>query len=150
MNILSWIFSAIIIYSVVLIGNKNRWGWMIANIGAIGFIYLYVKTGLWGGIALDLFLLVMNTINFIKWTKDNRLKRPFHLKFQANHPFKLNDLIKADASNDLFIIIDVDVKDKIWKKILRTLKMRTFLFLFGLDISDYTGCIKVKPQLKHT
>lgn len=66
---MSWIFSAIIIISIFLIGKKNRWGWMVANIGALGFIYVYLNSKIYGGIALDVVLLVLNTINFFKWSK---------------------------------------------------------------------------------
>jgi hypothetical protein len=153
MNILSWIFSAVIILSVILIGNKNRWGWMVANIGAIGFIYLYVKTGLWGGIALDLFLLIMNTINFRKWSLYDRVHRdpyskPFYLKMSPGHGFKVNDVIIADKSNRRLLILESHVKDKKWKKFFRNLGMTKFLLFFGINVYDHSGCMKVKPQPK--
>jgi nicotinamide riboside transporter PnuC len=69
---MSWIFSALIVLSIYLIGKKNKWGWMIANIGALGFIYIYINKEIYGGIALDLTLLVLNTINFIKWHKSDK------------------------------------------------------------------------------
>lgn len=145
MNALSWIYSFIIIVSVYMIGNKNRWGWMVANVGALGFIYIYLNTGLYGGIALDLFLLVMNTMNFIKWTKQrDPFSRPFYLKMAPGHSFKVDDVIIADSSNRRLLILELDVKDKKWKKFFRNLGMTKFLLYFGINIYDHNGCIKVK------
>lgn len=121
MNLLSWIFSAVIIWGVILIGNKNRWGWMVSNVGALGFIYMYIHTGLWGGIALDLFLLVMNTINFYKWTRSDRLHKVptiVYFQFEPSFPFKKGEVI-MDSSRHSYIVIKQHCKQTWWRKLWR-------------------------------
>lgn len=119
MTALSWIFSAVIVFSVFLIGNKNRWGWMVANVGALGFIYLYIQTKLWGGIALDLFLLVMNTRNFIKWTYTERVHKVpsiVYFKFAPSFPFKKGEVI-MDSSRHRYIVLKQNCKQTWWRKL---------------------------------
>jgi hypothetical protein len=148
MNALSWIYSFIIIVSVYLIGDKNRWGWMVANIGALGFIYLYIKTGLYGGIALDVFLLFFNTRNFFKWTRDMQLdvRRPFYIKLISGHGFKLHDTLVMGEKSKCVIIDDVCADAK-WKAFFRNLRMTKLFRFFGIDINNHVGELKVQPLI---
>lgn len=70
--------------------------------------------------------------------------KPFYCKLADGHGFCTNDLIKMDRSNNKYIVLDNNVKDKKWKKFFRNLKMTKFLLYFGINVYDHSGCIKIK------
>jgi nicotinamide riboside transporter PnuC len=100
---MDWIAAAFVIFSVYLTGRKNRWGWVVAGIGAILFMIVAFQKEVYGMIALDVVLIIMNIINFIKWSG---YTRPFRIKLN-NNPFKKGDIIKLDSSGQSLIVLKV-------------------------------------------
>lgn len=66
---MDWIGAFLVILSTWMTGKKNKWGWIIGIVSAIIFIRISYVKHIYGMIALDIFLITLNIINFIKWTK---------------------------------------------------------------------------------
>jgi nicotinamide riboside transporter PnuC len=64
---MDWLAACCIILSIIMIGRLNKWGWIVAIVGAILYIIVSYQKGIYGFIFLDCVLLVINTLNFIKW-----------------------------------------------------------------------------------
>jgi nicotinamide riboside transporter PnuC len=69
---MDWIAALLVIWSIYLCGNKNKWGWVVAGAGAILFMVVAVQKEVYGMIALDVVLLCMYVHNFRKWTKEEQ------------------------------------------------------------------------------
>jgi nicotinamide riboside transporter PnuC len=70
---MDWLAACCIILSIIMIGRLNRWGWIVAIIGAILYIIVSIRNHIYGFVFLDCVLLVLNTVNFIKWSKKKKL-----------------------------------------------------------------------------
>jgi len=66
---MDWIAAALVLISIYMTGEKNRWGWLVGSLGAIMFMIITYKKHIYGMVGLDICLLFLNTINFIKWSK---------------------------------------------------------------------------------
>lgn len=67
---MDWIAAALIIISIVMIGRKNKWGWLVATAGAALYLIVSYKKQIYGFVALDCVLLVLDVVNFFKWGKN--------------------------------------------------------------------------------
>jgi nicotinamide riboside transporter PnuC len=69
---MDWLGALLIIISVYLTGKKNKWGWVVAGVGAIVFIVIALNKHIYGMIALDCVLIMMYIRSFIKWNKSDK------------------------------------------------------------------------------
>lgn len=66
---MDWAAAITIIIGIIFIGKKNKWGWIVSIVGAVLYMIVSWRKGIYGFIALDCVLIVLNTVNFIKWHK---------------------------------------------------------------------------------
>lgn len=74
---MDWVAAFLVILSTWMTGRKNKWGWLVGIVSAGIFITIALDKKIYGMIALDIFLITLNIINFIKWNKDD--KRKIHM-----------------------------------------------------------------------
>lgn len=78
-NLVSWqngvalLLSGIQIACYLMVGNKNRWGWIVGLTGAIPWCVVMIGWGAWGLLPLVVFLQGIYVMNFTKWTRSDKL-----------------------------------------------------------------------------
>lgn len=58
------------IIGYILTGKKNKWGWLLAAIGNLGYIYISYTLSLYGMLALSCVMMTISIINFKKWKNE--------------------------------------------------------------------------------
>jgi hypothetical protein len=70
---MDWIAGAIEFVGSIVVGNKNKWGFLINGIGCLAWVAYVLWTGLSRGLLLVVVpMAFVNLRNFIKWNADNR------------------------------------------------------------------------------
>lgn len=68
-NLVALLLSTIQIACYTMVGNLNRWGWIVGLTGAVPWCVVMLAWNAWGLLPLVLFLQVIYVRNFVKWTK---------------------------------------------------------------------------------
>lgn len=69
---MDWLAALLIILSIYMTGNLNKWGWIIAILGAIMYMIVSIQKHIYGFVFLDCVLVVLHIVNFIKWSKNEK------------------------------------------------------------------------------
>ena len=64
---MDYISSLFIIIGMVLLGKQNCYGWILSIIGSLGYIYIAIMTEIYGMLLLNIVMIIIGVINFIKW-----------------------------------------------------------------------------------
>ena len=67
---IDFISSIFLIIGYILTGKKNRWGWLLASVGNLGYIYISFTLSLYGMLALSSVMMIISIINFKKWNNE--------------------------------------------------------------------------------
>ena len=70
--IIDWIAATFAIIGVYLIGNKNKYGFLICVISGLLWLIVALYTGLYGLFLEVTPLFFLNIFNFIKWKKQEK------------------------------------------------------------------------------
>lgn len=69
---MDWLAGAIEFCGVYLVGNRNRYGFLL-NLSCNGlWIYVAYRSGVYGLIPVSLLMAVVNVRNFAKWTMEKQ------------------------------------------------------------------------------
>jgi hypothetical protein len=66
--ILPWILSVLGISRKYLLGEKNRWGWLVGLVTQLLWLVYIKETQAWGFLLLSAVGIYLNIHNFIKWS----------------------------------------------------------------------------------
>ena len=69
-QVMPWILSFMGIGRKWLLGEKNRWGWVLGIATQLLWLVWMGKAETWGFLPLFIVGMVMNVRNFRKWTKE--------------------------------------------------------------------------------
>ena len=70
---MDWIAGLLELTGLYIVGNKNRWGFIINILcGLSWIIYVTISGHTYGLLIVVCPALIINTRNFIKWTKENK------------------------------------------------------------------------------
>lgn len=75
---MDWVLSVLVILVNILVGRKNKWGWVLSMIVSILWVYyaLTLTPRQFGLIPSSVILFFVATINAYKWFKDDRSNTP--------------------------------------------------------------------------
>lgn len=68
---IDYISAGLLIIGYIITGKKNKWGWLFAAFGNLGYIFVAIKINLYGMMVLSIIMLCISIYNFIKWHKEN-------------------------------------------------------------------------------
>ena len=71
---MDWIASALEILSKWIIGNKNKWGFVLALICCLAWGYVAIDKEVYGLFLAIIPAIVINIRNFIKWNREDQCK----------------------------------------------------------------------------
>ena len=66
---MDWIAGAFELVGLYIVGNKNKYGFAISIVGNLVWVYIAFVTKLYGLILVCIPAVIINIINFIKWSK---------------------------------------------------------------------------------
>ena len=66
---IGWIANLVIILGLILLGRKNRAGWLCSIIGNILWCFYAIEIQLWSGLFIDALTLCIATYNWRVWNK---------------------------------------------------------------------------------
>lgn len=66
---MDYISSLFIIIGLILIGKQNKLGWILSILGSLGYIYIAIEAKIYGMFLLNVVMVVIGIINFIKWKR---------------------------------------------------------------------------------
>ena len=66
-----YISAFLLIVGYIIVGRKNKWGWLISLVGNLGYVVVSFIVGLYGNMILGGVMAVVSIINFIKWSNIN-------------------------------------------------------------------------------
>ena len=64
---MDWIASFITIVAKILVGNKNKWGFIFHIVAEIIWIAVSVKHKVWGLLPLAVVTMMISVCSFLKW-----------------------------------------------------------------------------------
>lgn len=67
---LDWISAAFALVGVFLVGQKNKYGFLVCMISGVCWCFVAISTGVYGLFLEVLPLFVLNSYNFYKWRKE--------------------------------------------------------------------------------
>jgi nicotinamide riboside transporter PnuC len=71
-NLIAFLLSGIQIACYTMVGDHNRWGWIVGLSGAVPWLAVMIAWNAWGLLPLVVFLQVIYVRNFVKWTRERR------------------------------------------------------------------------------
>jgi len=66
---LDWVAMITSLLFIYLIGNKQRYGFVLGLIAALAWIFVNVIAEIWPGVLLNLILIVLHVRGYVKWGK---------------------------------------------------------------------------------
>jgi hypothetical protein len=74
---MDWILSALVVLTNILIGKKNKWGWIIGSITSflwIVYALFILNPAQYGLVPSAILNLIISILSSIKWFKEDRKK----------------------------------------------------------------------------
>ncbi len=68
---IDWIAAGLEVTGDWLVGNKQRWGFILRMVSGAVWIVVAVRFSVWGLLLVVIPAFAVNTRNFFKWTKEN-------------------------------------------------------------------------------
>ena len=64
---LIWTIGGLSLLSLWLVGEKNRFGWLVGLAASLGYLYIDILYKFWGFVPEEIFSTVVCAINYHKW-----------------------------------------------------------------------------------
>lgn len=69
---ITWFANGLFIFGVILLGRKNKWGWICEAIGECLWIERSISTKQWDLLFLCVMFCSLQIYNFFKWLREER------------------------------------------------------------------------------
>jgi len=71
---MTWVANILFLIGIILIGRKNKWGWILEIIGEILWIKTSIDTKMWDLLCVCILFGLLQAWNFWLWHKEGNKK----------------------------------------------------------------------------
>jgi len=93
---MDWLAGLIGITAKIIVGRKNKWGWIIYAISELIWIIVGLSTRLYGLVIVSGIVFFIYIYNFFRWRKDKSICSCFNGEFMSGDKMELNLPEKID------------------------------------------------------
>ncbi len=71
---MDWLAAALELLAIWIVGNKNRWGWLLGCAGCLCWMVVSYRTGVHGLLLVAIPAFLTDIRNFVKWSRESTIK----------------------------------------------------------------------------